>query len=144
MPIRRALNRTNAVLLLLVIGLTAWHFKNVVLPMHEIHSIEVLTPEVPQGGTLIIKPEISRRELCDPAVFRFFHRLPDRELVYATRTPGAAGGIGLRQTVRIPIQLPEDLIPGEYEGSGFVANHCSGGEVRNVASPVYRFRVVPR
>jgi len=145
MPYRKHLNKVNMVAIAGLIAFAAWLGYDVIFPIHQIHSVVVRNPEIKHAPRmeLCLDAVVSRRKTCDPTVIRFFRRLPNRDLIYTTKSPGAAGGLGTRLNVPFCTLLPPDVfVPGEYQSDGFVINtNC--GETFSVPSPAVTFRVVP-
>lgn len=136
---------TNVALLIVMLAAIAYHVRDLLLPIHEVRSVEVLTPQIRRGEKLRYRLTIYRRELCDPKVYRFiFRRNEDgkREMVQQFTFIGAVSGTGLQiydQSLNIDPNLP----PGRYETGGFVVNTCAGLNRHEVVMLILQFEIVP-
>lgn len=141
----QGLSLVNAVAIVILGFLGVPKIYDAFFPIHEIHSVVLLNPEVKPGSPLYYEMTISRREICDPRVYRFIHRLGadgSRTLVDSKTFVGAVGGIGREQRVISSFILPSNLVPGKYETSGFVVNSCKNYQNFSTAIPRTEFTVI--
>lgn len=119
--------RTSAFITLLSVMLALWlwlQFGDRSMPVRS-RIDNVLTPEVPPGGRLLLSTSVIREDRCPSEVAEFlFDRNGVRWLLETQRYPSPPGNLG-HETFITPVHIPKDFPEGPATFRRIVSFVCN-------------------